>query len=1030
MLRSPCVSVLRRTPRLVPPLPVRPASSLTATITDTSVSHDRQDSAAAKCPEPSAQNHKRPKDSSRRRRHEAHQRHAAWLAERPTLQSVTIKLAAQQQIQPARSLEQLFDRWDHERLQSESASHTPGQSQEEILLRRKLHEHNLSEADWMSMLNAVSAATWPEVRSCMYAFPTEDWPSFVLHHGIRAVSTPSEASDALAVILCRVSTAKPKRMVAIFSLFARKVLYEMPALHLCSRLTDLFLDMAASQPQGEAYPPQFLDETCVLLARHLARHDDQRARDAAMRLLDWSESRKKGAPLQQQLCAIFLRIDRTPPEFLGARGVSLGLAEARRLDEIDAFRSSRFLTTELAERLLQRLPRASGGALRRRALRNAILAAGRDHYHAMARRWFDDLCLDSKRQGRPIRRDPGHELVDSRGSLWDLEIYMRAMARAQRDDDRTAANALNQLQLLLETKDETGNLTVAGKRTWDTMVVFVSSDERAPLERTLAMLGIQLQADETPDSPTGQRTRRPDIEVINMLDASMKIINQFGRKQRSYTLVMDGLMRRKQYTGVLAVWQAMLRRQVKPSPASMTILLQALFALGQPAKALEQMRQWCEQGVDMTAVTPVIGAPLVLSRASLESPVEGLLHVPALPSNLEAGGEAVQLERKRVSPDLMMATALFEGLYRARLTDATFSIWTLIRKTLGVAPDAPILAILLKSACGCSDVSIPAPTPEAPAKLTPPVAKLIFCKVLLLQHAELKDCSIRPMLRGRGADLLGAGASWILRSELGMRTMERWVSDRVLRLVGAKGAARGADPSIPNTSLQRRPDGGDATEQIDFTVTFSPELFDHYLRLLLYIQLQPARGLFGGGGGAEDGERGGRVESEGHIEELLLILSWMRTLEVTPLRRTIASICLELEEALPPLSLSSSASSASSPSSSGSDEGTQPGKPGASSPSFDSAQHVPADLRPLRENAGLLADWLREWRGEEAWPTDREMRTAYKWKMQRTRAAERGGGTEWEERRRWFSFRPTLEDEARWHRERREREDDFFTGRA
>ncbi|KAN0066051.1 hypothetical protein ACQY0O_000144 [Thecaphora frezii] len=895
---------------------------------------------------------------------------------RPTLEYITLVLARLQKSRPGQSVQDVVA--NYKRWSKPVYSQLPELHEDlDLLLRAKLDEHRLSEADWFRMLQALCAHSWPQVRSIMYAFPDTEWPSFVLNYALRLISTLSEASDGLAVVVNRIATAKPMRLAGFTIILAEKILYEFPALHLATSLTDLFFQVAQKFSPGSPG----LTSLCVRLAKHLALHDNEMARANALRLLDWAA--RTDAKLYEQVLLVLFRVDRSPPEFYGNDSSNASKNAAKK--RAPAYNATRFLTAELAERLLLLLeegPRLDASVWRQ-ALRSAILTAGRDGEFSKARAWFQGLTR--------LASDVGEErldraMTDGGGvSLADLEIYLRAMSQAEHGDHE-AVEIFNELQDSIEL-DAAGHLDPDGTRAWETMLGFVSKDSSVSLDRMLAMLVIRLQdgAAQDEDAYARHRTARRDDETDALVQAAMPLANQLCRTPRTYTIVMHGLVMRQEPRAAVAVWNVMLQRQVRPSRASLSVLMQALFVLGEARQAIEQMRRWCEAGVAMPYKFAPIREPFDVSLAPT---VEAHLEVPKW-----QGLSGYAMVHHRIAPDAMLASVVFEGLYRTHASDTVLSIWETMKETLGVAPDAPIVAILIKCACGNGVLA----RLGCEATFSPYLAKSIFRKILLLQHPELASCEIRSLLGlgggggHEGQPGRGAGEGWLLRSEIGMRTVERWMGDRVSRLVG-KGWRREA--VVPYTSQGRGSGGG---EKLDFVVTFTAELFDHYLRLLLYIQLHPPTGFFRFGGGDGDGGAAQTYgdETSGNVEEMLLLLAWMRQLDVRPLRRTVASICLELEEALPPLSFSSSASSSSD---------------GGRGDAVSAPSKMDEATKPLRENASVIAEWLYEWRGESMWPSDRDMQVAWKWKRQRQVAVEEAGEKGYEERRRWFRFSPEVEE--------------------
>ena len=110
-------------------------------------------------------------------------------------------------------------------------------------------------------------------------------------------------------------------------------------------------------------------------------------------------------------------------------------------------------------------------------------------------------------------------------------------------------------------------------------------------------------------------------------------------------------------------------------------------------------------------------------------------------------------------------------------------------------------------------------------------------------------------------------------------------------------------------------------------VTFTPVLFDQYVRLCLQaVQCKPHE----------------------RLEHVVLALVWMRALNLTPLRGTVAAVCLEVNDQMPPLST-------------------------INFRRRDTDTDDDPETQKRRENAGVLAKWLPQ----SQWPRDEEMRRAW-----------------------------------------------------
>jgi hypothetical protein len=186
----------------------------------------------------------------------------------------------------------------------------------------------------------------------------------------------------------------------------------------------------------------------------------------------------------------------------------------------------------------------------------------------------------------------------------------------------------------------------------------------------------------------------------------------------------------------------------------------------------------------------------------------------------------------------------------------------------------------------------------------------LFRTLLLSQHPELASCE--------SALEKADGGGWFWRREMQLRRAERWLWDRLSRLTAGPSADSSKeaplDDSVALHQFSQRP------------IVFNDALFHEYVRLVQLLRTSDA----------VSGIPASRLPAQ---DEIFRVLSWMRALHVTPRRKTLRIVCLELAEHTPPAA---------------------------------------SGGRDTSSAAGPLHDWLASWLGEEAIPTEAEVGAYFK----------------------------------------------------
>lgn len=315
---------------------------------------------------------------------------------------------------------------------------------------------------------------------------------------------------------------------------------------------------------------------------------------------------------------------------------------------------------------------------------------------------------------------------------------------------------------------------------------------------------------------------------------------------RAYAVVMHGLLMRKRPKCALTVWQAMLQRGVLPNAVTLSLLLQNLFQMGDVKSAMQQLHLWCEQGVPKpTGPRHQLDAIEVPSLST-----STLADADVLLSSSSAGETDAEVERHIVTPDVVLATIVFNGLHKCGAPGVD-SLWEAYQLTIKRFPDAPVLAMMLKASC----------PDDAGSSIDANFGRTVFRSMLFRKHPELVEYR-NPLTEQLESN---SSAGWIFSDDTVGSRMEGWLSS----VFHPKAAASTATPE----------DIGDPK-----ALVFTSKLFEHYLRLVLHLQHSS---------GVQSGARASR-------KELLDLLGWMKSLHVTPSTTHLALTVLEIEEHLPP----------------------------------------------------------------------------------------------------------------------------------
>ncbi|KAJ9480143.1 NAD-dependent histone deacetylase [Pseudozyma hubeiensis] len=696
------------------------------------------------------------------------------------------------------------------------------------VLKQYLDDRNVDVRTFLCYRNAMLAKSWPDARRYMVSIADHMWPAFVLRRAINTVTTPSEVSDALALLHSTIFRAHRLVEVGDASIFKTlrhsfvvlsrlTVKKSGTAMHLIPRLTDLLLALFEKFPAQMASSPELVYD----FTRRCTGIPDQRSRQAVTRVLDWLAFRQETG-----------NFDIIREKVVGACVRSI--EHSMRLSRGQTSSSAHFAHIELMQRLLHHQP-ANNPELRSRTLRCAIFAAGLDGNYARTWEWFDEY--------EHHKRSNGAELTGS-----DYQLLAKALVRS-REGRQDAWGVYQQGERLLRTQLEETTQGQTRKKTRaqideeltgnciDLLEVMAKSDD-VRLGEIFSMLGIFVEGG---DASTEGRSFVDG-------DRLSRAMLQRRADPYAYSVVMHGLLVRGRSKCALTVWNAMLQRGVMPNAANLSLLLQSLFHLKDVKTAMQQLHLWCEQGVPTTAYR-------CDKLKAIEVPNFSTTELINIDTLLPAGTPAPKGEtrRYRVEPDPILATVVFSGLYSCG-SQGIGSLWDVYQQTIKRFPDAPVLAMLLKASCA----------DEASSNLDAQRGRQIFRDMLRRKHAELTGHgnTLREVLGAQGA------RGWIFSDDSVGAKMESWLTS-----IFQSPNAEAVDESAA------------ATEEANLdALVFTPDLFEHYLRLLLHLEH------------SSDSET--KARSIRH--EIIDTLSYMRHLHVRPTQTHLALTVLDIEENLPP----------------------------------------------------------------------------------------------------------------------------------
>ncbi|TKY87806.1 hypothetical protein EX895_003387 [Sporisorium graminicola] len=555
------------------------------------------------------------------------------------------------------------------------------------------------------------------------------WPPLVLLRSISSVSTPSEISDALALLHASIKHSKgnPSSFKALRHCFMTltriTIRRDGGALYLLPRSTDLLLAMLESFP-AEA---ELLIESINDFVRRCTGVADERAREAVTRILDWLEGQKDSVLFDNARRNVVRHCISSVESSMKS---SLGKTAS----------SEQFVDFELMDHLL-RQDYCADSDLEQRALRCSIFVSGHACNHE--RTWQSFNVYQEHKQN--------HGLAMSGSDYW---LLTRALLRSK-PGRKEAWHVFLQAERLWRREAEGGFGNESQSRrqarnlehTCIELLQAMAKSTDVCLRKVLSMLGIFLEGSEYSDGKrmvTGKGFSK--VMLARRLDV------------RAYAVVMHGLLTRKRPKCAFTVWKAMLQRGVMPNAPILSLLLQHLFLMRDVQGAMQQLHIWCEEGVPRETMSrhDRLRDIEVTSLSTTELPDTDMLF-SGTPSGKYHQPPA---ELHLVTPDVVLATVVFSGLHRCG-SQGVEALWDAYQLTIQRFPDAPVLAMLLKA--------------SSPDEATPTIdatfGRQVFRSLLFCKHPELVEYR-NPLNEQLETN---STAGWIFSDHTVGSRMEEWI---------------------------------------------------------------------------------------------------------------------------------------------------------------------------------------------------------------------------------------------------------------
>lgn len=527
--------------------------------------------------------------------------------------------------------------------------------------------------------------SWPDARRHMMNISYKEWPKRALRRAVKTVSTPSELSDALALLASNMQHNSQgtrdsfRHYKDCFLTLAKRGLQgDRMALHLVSRMTDVLVDLVDRFPKNAAASTIIND-----FVRLCADVRDVRASQAIVRLLSHLQSKRENkacADMEDQLVSFCI----TSIEDSMSRS-SEGPSSSESFAKLPIiFQLLRHEFRDVKEQ--------------QRALQCAVYIAGRERDDRRVRLYFEFLQQTRAAQKEVVS---GLEYLHFAKALVRTESGRKDAWRALQRAEELIAKELEgerpRRQKARLIKDLYG-------AHFDFLQIMAKSSNK-DFSRVFSLMGIVLPEDSRPNG--GRRITSSE---------SPRPFERLMKDVYAYTVVMQGCLVRGRSELAITVWKVMLKRGLLPSAACLSVYLQNLFGMREVESALRELNLWCEQGVQKPVRQQGVEAgslPLEDSSPATTRPAS---------KSIDQGDGLYKVE-----PDPILASVVFSGIHRCG-TGNTEALWTAYQQTIRLFPDAPVLALLLKASSGGK---------ESSSSTSARFGRQVFRSLLFVKHPDL-----------------------------------------------------------------------------------------------------------------------------------------------------------------------------------------------------------------------------------------------------------------------------------------------------
>ncbi|WFC99967.1 hypothetical protein MYAM1_002713 [Malassezia yamatoensis] len=680
-----------------------------------------------------------------------------------------------------------------------------------------LETRTVSETQFVQWYNALVRSTWRESAEILQEL--DHVPPFVLQRALSRVESMAETSSAVDIATKHIPTYSVDNATRITSLLLTRCLSQR-AWHVAPQLVRHTLDLVRACISRRNPQKESADALLRQTATLLLQaEDDPRARQALLNVISTAQIEVPSAFtwIQQHV----LHIATSSPKRSRQRRPSDWVVDVDVVDALlekcDASREEQLLTLGVK-----------------------LAAIHRDT--ARAELYYSRLRPESQ----------------------PTEAMLQALAHSQDPNDVQAAWTLFESMM---SNTHTRPIRLAE---WMLMLRIAAAEKRIRISHVLALLQLYEMNCFQEAKLAWDQWRVPQ-----------PIADQLIHARVAYTSVIDGLLMRNELQIAIRVGDQMIRRGIVPDAALLTSLCKVHLRLGQGARALSLVAQWCHEGVLMpptqhgwlcidqeSHAESSVGARSVQDIEEKQDSLD-FLTTDTIPSR-DRSPSLVVHERHHVKATTYLANTLLEGLLQLKSYQTVFQVWRVMRSALHVKPDVVSLDLMLRAvqreavmaiARGSESYASPEQdeamqsTSSTPTLLRAFAARDYMRRTLEEQHPEIKSCP---------SAMESSTRNWLLSSEQRWRRWERWLESTVSTWFSGASEVQETEPHL----------------EVTVPMALDARVFHRYAVLLATL-------LEASGSGAV-------------AEELFRIPAIMRHLQLDPLRGTLCLLFCVQDTQLPP----------------------------------------------------------------------------------------------------------------------------------